>query len=92
VREEATLGARTTLDVLDADQELQRARADLIQALRDEYVAGYSLLSAVGSLTAEHLGLAVEAYDPDDYPNEVARSPYEYPRDGTTEWSTRWRP
>ncbi|MEO0680447.1 MAG: TolC family outer membrane protein [Pseudomonadota bacterium] len=92
VREEATLGARTTLDVLDADQELQQARADLIVALRDEYVAGYSLLSAVGNLTVTHLGLAVDSYDPDDYRLRTVDDRYDYPRDESTEWTTRWRP
>ena len=41
VTEEAKVGARTTLDVLDAEEEVLQARADLIVAQRDEYVAGY---------------------------------------------------
>ncbi|MEM6441372.1 MAG: TolC family outer membrane protein, partial [Pseudomonadota bacterium] len=86
VREEATLGARTTLDVLDADQELQNARADLIIALRDEYVAGYSLLSAVGSLTVDHLGLQVRPYDVDASRERVRRDRFSYDRDESTQW------
>ena len=43
VAEEARLGARSTLDVLDADQELLQAQAEVVQALRDEYVAAYNV-------------------------------------------------
>ena len=52
IREEATLGARTTLDVLDAEQILLNARTDLVASMRDEYVAGYNLIAATGMLTA----------------------------------------
>ncbi len=64
VQEEATLGARTTLDVLDAEQELLDARVLLLEAERTEYVAVYALLSTMGLLTADHLGLDVPRYDP----------------------------
>ena len=75
VREEAKLGSRTTLDVLDAEQELLSAQNDLLEARRDEYVATYSLLSAMGLLTVEHLGLRVEGYDPAAYYNAVRNAP-----------------
>ncbi len=65
VAEEARLGARSTLDVLDADQERLQAEAQIVQALRDEYVAGYALLQSMGLLTVEHLKLGIETYDPD---------------------------
>jgi outer membrane protein len=65
IAEEARLGARSQLDVLDADQERLAAEADLVQAVRDEYVAAYNLLSAMGLLTVEHLGLGIETYDPE---------------------------
>lgn len=65
VAEEARLGARSTLDVLDADQERLQAEAEIVQALRDEYIAGYSLLQAMGLLTVAHLKLGIETYDPD---------------------------
>ena len=65
VAEEARLGARSTLDVLDADQERLQAEAEIVRALRDEYVAAYSLLQAMGLLTVEHLRLGVEPYQPD---------------------------
>ncbi|MEM9851450.1 MAG: TolC family outer membrane protein [Pseudomonadota bacterium] len=65
VREEAKLGARTTLDTLDAEQELLSARSNLVTAIRDQYVATYQVLSSMGLLTAEHLNLGVDIYNPD---------------------------
>lgn len=75
VREEATLGARTTLDVLDAEQDLFNARANQISAQADEVIASYSVLSATGLLTAEHLRLPVQQYDPTAYYNLVKDAP-----------------
>ena len=74
-REEATLGARTTLDVLDAEQELLDARAARIDAIATQYVAVYSLLSAMGLMTVEHLNLGIQTYDPAGYYNAVKSSP-----------------
>ncbi len=71
VRQEADVGARTTLDVLDAEQELLNARVALVRSQRNEVVAGYGLLSVTGNLTAGELGLAVAAYDPLQHYNEV---------------------
>jgi outer membrane protein len=76
VREEATLGARTTLDVLNAEQDLLDARAALISATADEYIAAYTLLYAAGLLTAEHLNLGVQQYDPAAYYNLVKDAPH----------------
>lgn len=64
VRREAQVGARTVLDVLDAEQELLNARVNLVRAQRDELVASFNLLSAVGGMTARDLGLPVDLYDP----------------------------
>ncbi|WP_407492362.1 TolC family outer membrane protein [Pseudooceanicola sp. MF1-13] len=75
VREEATLGARTTLDVLNAEQELLDARANLISAQVDEIAAGYTLLAAMGELTAQKLRLKVRIYDPAGYYNMVKDAP-----------------
>ncbi len=75
IREEATLGARTTLDVLNAEQELLDARANLISAMVDETVASYTVLSSMGLLTAQHLGLNVQLYDPAAYYNLVKDAP-----------------
>lgn len=75
VREEATLGARTTLDVLNAEQELLDARANLISAQAEEVIASYALLSAMGLLTADHLRLPVQQYDPSLYYNMAKDAP-----------------
>jgi outer membrane protein len=63
VREEARVGQRTTLDVLNAQQELVNARVALVTAQRDRVVASYTLLSAVGRLAPEVLGLNVPVYN-----------------------------
>jgi outer membrane protein len=75
VQEEALLGARTTLDVLDAQQELLNAQLVLLEAERTEYVAVYSLLATMGLMTADHLGLNVPKYDPSIYYREVETAP-----------------
>ncbi len=75
VREEATLGARTTLDVLDAEQELLDARANLISAEVDEMIAAYTVLATIGQLTADSLKLNVPLYDPAEYYNLVKDAP-----------------
>lgn len=64
VRQESEVGARTTLDVLDAEQEYLNARVSLVSAERDLAVAEYGLLAAMGLLTARNLELPVEYYDP----------------------------
>ena len=71
VRQEAEVGSRTTLDVLDAEQELLNSSVALVVAERDEYVAGYLLLSAIGRLTARHIGLNVQFHDPDRHYQKV---------------------
>lgn len=75
LREEARLGARTTLDVLNAEQDLLDARATLVSAQIDETLAGYVVLAAIGRLTAEQLGLPVQVYDPVAYYNLVRNAP-----------------
>jgi len=74
-REEAQLGSRTTLDVLNAEQELLNAEASRITAQSNQYLAAYSLLSSMGLLTAEHLKLGVVIYDPEAYFNTVKSAP-----------------
>ncbi len=64
VREEARVGQRTTLDVLNAQQELVNARVALVTAQRDRVVSSYALLAAVGRLSPVVLRLPVEVYDP----------------------------
>jgi outer membrane protein len=64
VREEARIGQRTTLDVLNAQQALVQARTALVTAQHDRVVASYAVLASVGSLAPQLLGLHVETYDP----------------------------
>jgi outer membrane protein len=71
VQREAIVGSRTTLDVLNAEQELLNARVSLVRALADNINASYSVASAVGRLTAQDLGLPVEFYDMRAYYNAV---------------------
>ena len=71
VEEEAKVGSRTVLDVLNAEQELFTARVNLVRAQRDETVSAYALKSALGGMTADGLSLAVEVYDPTKNYNDV---------------------
>ncbi|MEM7424961.1 MAG: TolC family outer membrane protein [Pseudomonadota bacterium] len=64
VKQEALVGSRTTLDVLDAEQELVDSRVSLVQAQRELIVARYQLIAAIGRLTAESMRLPVTLYDP----------------------------
>ena len=64
VQQEAKVGSRTILDVLDAEQELMDTLVNLVSAKRNLIVSGYSLLSATGQLTAKGLRLNVDIYDP----------------------------
>ncbi len=66
VRAENSIGNRTILDVLNAEQELLNARVQLVTARRNAYVAGFSLLAAMGRAEARDLGLVDEGllYDP----------------------------
>ena len=74
VREEARVGQRTTLDVLNAQQELVNARVALVTAQRDRVVASYSLLAATGRLSVAVLGLQVPIYDPMTHYQQVRDS------------------
>lgn len=62
VRAENTVGSRTVLDILDAQQELLRAQVQLVTARRNAYVASFTLIAAMGQAEAEDLGL--EEYGP----------------------------
>ena len=75
VREEARLGARTTLDVLNAEQDLLDARTSVVQASANTYIAAYNLLSAMGLLTVEHLNLGIVTYDASAYYEAVKDAP-----------------
>ncbi len=75
VKEEATLGARTTLDVLNSEQDLLNAQASRISAYADLYTANYALLREMGLLTVDHLKLGIPTYDPEGYYNTVKNAP-----------------
>lgn len=64
VREEARVGQRTTLDVLNAQQDLVNARVALVTAQRDRVVASYTLLASTGALSPQVLKLRIQTYDP----------------------------
>jgi outer membrane protein len=67
VRAEAELGARTTLDVLNAEQELLDAQFARIEAAAQLQLASYSLLEATGQLTVTTLNLGIPTYDVQAY-------------------------
>jgi outer membrane protein TolC len=71
VVQEADVGLRTTLDVLDAERELFAAQVFEVRARYNEYVAGFRVKSSVGELTAEVLGLPVKHYDVTRYYDRV---------------------
>lgn len=74
VRQEQQVGARTILDVLNAEQELLNAQVAVVGAERDTYVAAFQLLDAMGALTAQALALPVKVYDPKaNYDDNAAR-------------------
>ena len=66
VRQEYLVGTRTTLDVLDAENEVVSTRIALAAAERDQVVAAYQILGAIGQLTARDLKLPVSLYDADE--------------------------
>jgi outer membrane protein len=74
VREEARVGQRTTLDVLNAQQELVNARVALVTAQRDRVVASFTLLAAAGRLSPQVLSLDVPLYDPAVHYHQVRDS------------------
>ena len=71
VRQEQLYGARTILDVLDAEQELFSAQVNLVRAERDRIVAIFTLLARLGRLTPDTLVLDTPAYDPEEHYEDV---------------------
>jgi outer membrane protein len=67
LREEAKLGARTTLDVLNAEQNLLDAKANRVIASTEVVNATYAVVAALGQLSAKDLGLQVQLFDPEAY-------------------------
>lgn len=71
VQKEAQGGQRTTIDVLNSQQELTSAKARLIGAQRDRVIASYTLLSAIGRLDVKTLGLNTPDYLPEVHYHQV---------------------
>jgi outer membrane protein len=71
VQKEAAGGQRTTIDVLNSQQELTSAKARLIGAQRDRVIASYSLLSAIGKLDVKTLALNTPDYLPEVHYHQV---------------------
>ncbi len=81
VKAENSVGTRDVLDVLNAEQELLNSEVSLVTAQRDEYVAGFALLAAVGRAEARDIGLDGGAlYDP--------MVNYKRVRNSISDWST----
>ncbi len=90
VRAENSIGNRTILDVLNAEQELLSSRVQLVTARRNAYVAGFSLLAAMGRAEARDLGLGDEGvlYDPLDNYERVGGRIWDWDRDPAPEANT----
>ena len=71
VIEERNVGQRTTLDVLDAQDDVIAAQINLVSAERDVVVASYAILQSMGRLSASRLGLNVAVHDPREHYNAV---------------------
>lgn len=71
VREEARVGQRTTLDVLNAQQELLSARVSLIAAQRDRVVGSYQVVQTVGRLTTRFIAVPVAQYSAKQHYDQV---------------------
>jgi len=71
VQREAAGGQRTTVDVLNSQQDLISAKARLIGAQRDRVIASYTLLSAIGRLDVKNLGLNTPDYLPEVHYHQV---------------------
>tara|TARA_R110002072_G_scaffold9130_2_gene44815 strand:+ start:2166 stop:3596 length:1431 start_codon:yes stop_codon:yes gene_type:complete len=82
LREEATLGARTTLEVLTAEQSLLDAESSQVSARSSLYVAAYTVLASTGQLTAQNLKLPVQIYDPVAYYDLVKDGPVKKSKQG----------
>ena len=76
VREEARVGQRTTLDVLNQQQELLNARVNLITAQRDRVVASFAVVQAIGRLSAKSLALGVAQYSAKEHFDQVKDLPW----------------
>lgn len=72
VKTEARVGTRTTLDVLNAEQELLDAKTEMARAQHDRDYSILQVRAAVGELTADALKLPLDAYKPEQYYDDNA--------------------
>ncbi len=66
IRQEYLVGSRSTIDVLNAEQEVINARINLVIAEHDQVLASYELKAAIGKLTARNLDLPGPYYDAEE--------------------------
>ncbi|HYZ48200.1 MAG TPA: TolC family outer membrane protein, partial [Sphingomonas sp.] len=82
VRAENSVGNRTILDILNAEQELLSSQVQLVSARRDAYVAAFTLLAAMGQAEARDLNLdGVTLYDPTENYRRVRHKIWDYDSD-----------
>lgn len=83
VRAENSIGNRTIIEVLNAEQELVQARAQLVTARRNAYVAGFNLLALMGKAEARDLNLDTGGplYDPQVNADRVSSKMWDWDRD-----------
>ncbi|WP_421836424.1 TolC family outer membrane protein [Novosphingobium sp.] len=85
VRAENTVGNRTILNILDAEQELLRAQVGLVAARRNAYVAAFNLLAAMGKAQATDLGFdPASLYDPEANYRRVRGRVFDWALDSPT--------
>jgi outer membrane protein len=85
VRQEQQVGLRTTLDVLNAQQELENSELALVGARHDEYVAAAAVLAAMGALEARTLIPGAPRYDPKVAFDQLRHAPGAMPWDGAVQ-------
>jgi outer membrane protein len=71
VKVQSKAGTRTTLDVLNAEQEWLDAKLDLLKSQHDRDLAILQIVVAIGQLTTEYMALPVERYDPEQHYRDV---------------------
>ncbi len=92
IREELQVGARSTIDVLDAEQALLDARTSLVNSVRQLNVAAYTLLSAMGRLGPDYFGIVPVIGREGGTAGVEPLSPYGVVANPEAAWRFPWRP
>ena len=71
VQKEHVAGQRTTIEVLNAEQDLLAAKARLIASQRDRAIASFTVLSAIGRFDHKRLELPTPDYDAQTYYTQI---------------------